>query len=128
MWGRYKGGFKTRPYGDFHLAWHPGHKGLAPNRRKTMNEMTGQEALKKLRQERKEFIDQAKNLIKEQSSIFKNIKEELKGDGKTVPEIASATDISSSQILWVVMALKKYGQVIEGLKDGDYFKYQLTNP
>jgi predicted transcriptional regulator len=93
-----------------------------------MNEMTNQEALKKLRQERKEFIDRAKDLIKEQSSIFKKIKEELKGDGRTVPEIASATDLSSSQVLWVVMALKKYGQVIEGVKDGDYFKYQLTNP
>ena len=93
-----------------------------------MNEMTGQEALKKLRQERKEFIDRAKNLIKEQSSIFKKIKEELKGDGKTVPEIASATDLSSSQVLWFVMALKKYGQVIEGVKDGDYFKYQLPTP
>lgn len=92
-----------------------------------MIEMTDQEALKKLRQERKGFIDQAKNLIKEQSSIFKKIKEELKGDGKTVPEIASVTGLSSSQVLWFVMALKKYGQVIEGLKDGDYFKYQLTN-
>lgn len=93
-----------------------------------MNELTSQEALKKLRQERKELIDRAKNLIKEQGSIFKKIKEELKGDGKTVPEIASATDLSSYQVLWVVMALKKYGQVIEGVKDGDYFKYQLTNP
>lgn len=93
-----------------------------------MNQMTNQEALKKLRQERKSFIDQARNLIKDQSSIFKKIKEELNGNGKTVPEIASVTGFSSSQVLWFVMALKKYGQVIEGVKDGDYFKYQLANP
>ncbi len=93
-----------------------------------MNEITDQGALKKLREDRKSFIDQAKNLIKEQSSIFKKIKEALKEDGKTVPEIASETGFPSSQVLWFVMALKKYGQVIEGVKDGDYFKYQLTNP
>ncbi len=93
-----------------------------------MEKMTGQEALKKLREERKETIEQAKSLIKEQSSIIKKIKEHLQGDGKTVPEIARATGIKSSQVLWFVMALKKYGQVLEGTKDGDYFKYQLTNP
>jgi len=93
-----------------------------------MSKMTNQDALKKLRQERKEFIDRTKGLIKDQSAVFKKIKEELIGDGKTVPEIAKNTGISSSQVLWAVMALKKYGQVIEGLKDGDYFKYQMTNP
>ncbi|MBI5603419.1 MAG: winged helix-turn-helix domain-containing protein [Deltaproteobacteria bacterium] len=93
-----------------------------------MKEMTGQEALKKLRDERQVWIEQAKSLIKEQSSIIKKIKEHLQGDGKTVPEIARATGIKSSEVLWFVMALKKYGQVLEGPKDGDYYKYELTNP
>ena len=93
-----------------------------------MEKMTGQEALKKLREERQETIEQAKSLIKEQSSVIKKIKEHLQGDGKTVPEIARATGIKSSEVLWFVMALKKYGQVLEGPKDGDYYKYQLTNP
>ena len=89
--------------------------------------MTDQEALKKLRQERKVFVDQAKDLIKTQSPLFKKIREQLKEKGKTVPEVAQETGIQSSQVLWVIMALKKYGQIIEGAKDGDYFTYQLTS-
>jgi predicted transcriptional regulator len=89
--------------------------------------MADQEALKKLRQERKVFVDQARALIKTQGPLFKKIREELKEEGKTVPEIADKTGIPSSQVLWLVMALKKYGQVIEGAKDGDYFIYQLTS-
>jgi hypothetical protein len=88
--------------------------------------MADQEALKELRQDRKVFIEQAKDLIKTQSSLFKKIREQLKEEGKTVPEIAKNTEIPSSQVLWLIMALKKYGQVIEGAKAGDYFIYQLT--
>jgi predicted transcriptional regulator len=89
--------------------------------------MTDQEALKELRQERKVFVDQARDLIKTQNPLFKKIREQLKDKGKTVPEVAQETGISSSQVLWMIMALKKYGQVIEGAKDGDYFIYQLTS-
>jgi predicted Rossmann fold nucleotide-binding protein DprA/Smf involved in DNA uptake len=86
-----------------------------------------QENLKKLREERHQFIDQAKALIKSQSLLFKKIKDQLKEEGKTVPELARETGIPSSQVLWLIMALKKYGQISEGSKNGDYFTYQLTN-
>ena len=58
--------------------------------------------------------------------IIKSIKELITTEGKTVPEIAGASQISTSQVLWYIMALKKYGLVVEGAKDGDYFKYQLA--
>ena len=93
-----------------------------------MSEIRPQEALKKLREERKDYIDQAKSLIKDQSASIKKIKEHLLGEGSTIPEIAKKTEMRSSEVLWLVMALKKYGQVAEGAKAGDYFKYQLTTP
>ncbi len=93
-----------------------------------MDEKTNQDALNKLRQERKAFIDRAKSRIKEQSAVIKKIKEPLLGEGGTIPEIAGNTGMKPSEVLWFVMALKKYGQVAEGAKEGDYFKYQLTNP
>jgi hypothetical protein len=93
-----------------------------------MSEANTQEALKKLREERKVYIDQAKSLIKGQSASIKKIKEHLNGEGGTIPELAEKTGMSTSEVLWFVMALKKYGQVAEGPKEGDYFKYQLTTP
>jgi hypothetical protein len=87
-----------------------------------------QEAMKRLREERKIFIDRAKGLIKEQSGSIKKIKEHLNGAGATIPEIAEKTAMPTSEVLWFVMALKKYGQVVEGPKEADYYKYQLTTP
>jgi hypothetical protein len=93
-----------------------------------MSEANTQEDLKRLREERKIFIDRARGLIKEQSGSIKKIKEFLKEDGATIPEIAEKTGMAASEVLWFVMALKKYGQVIEGPKKEDYFKYQLAAP
>ena len=87
---------------------------------------TDREALKKLRDVRKTSIDQARKMIKDQNRVIKSIKELIKTEGKTVPEIARTSKISTSQALWYIMALKKYGLVVEGAKDGDYFKYQLA--
>ena len=87
---------------------------------------TDREALKKLRDLRKTNIDKARKTIKDQNRVIKSIKGLIKTEGKTVPEIANASKISTSQALWYIMALKKYGLVVEGAKDGDYFKYQLA--
>jgi len=87
---------------------------------------TDREALKKLREVRKTSIDKARKAIKDQNRVIKSIKELIKTEGKTVPEIAQTSQISTSQALWYIMALKKYGLVVEGAKDGNYFKYQLA--
>jgi predicted transcriptional regulator len=87
---------------------------------------TERQALKELRQVRKSSIDKARAMIKEQNRVIKRIKELIAAEGKTVPEIARASQISTSRALWFIMALKKYGLVVEGAKDGDYFKYQLV--
>jgi len=87
---------------------------------------TDREALKMLRQVRKASIDKAREMIKDQNRIIKSIKALITTEGKTVPEIANASQISTSEALWYIMALKKYGLVVEGDKDGNYFKYQLA--
>jgi predicted transcriptional regulator len=93
-----------------------------------MNEQqnTDREALKALRDVRKTSIDKARKMIRDQNRVIKSIKELIKTEGKTVPEIAQTSQISTSQALWYIMALKKYGLVVEGAKDGNYFKYQLA--
>jgi predicted transcriptional regulator len=84
------------------------------------------EALKKLRQARQICVDKARELIKDQNRVIKSIKALITTEGKTVPEIARAAQVSTSQALWYIMALKKYGLVVEGAKDGSYFRYQLA--
>jgi predicted transcriptional regulator len=85
----------------------------------------GKEALKKLKATRKEQIALATSRMKEQRKAIKAIKEQLGGAELTVPEIAEATGLSVSEVLWYVASLKKYGEILEGPKAGGYYRYKL---
>ena len=84
------------------------------------------EAIKMLRSDRKEWITMASNRVKEQRKERKAIKKYLENQPATVPEIADATGIPSDKVLWYLATLKKYGDIVEGEKDGSYFRYVLT--
>ncbi|MDD2337852.1 MAG: hypothetical protein PHD01_14920 [Geobacteraceae bacterium] len=84
------------------------------------------EALKLLREERKAFIERARKMIVEQSKRISAINSQIEKEAKTIPELASALSMSPSDVLVTVSALRKYGKVVEGVKDGYYFKYQLA--
>ena len=84
------------------------------------------QALKELREARRETIEKARNTIKTQNRDIKKIREQLQSGPKTVLEIAGAVQMPASQVLQYVAGLKKYGLLIEGEKDGDYFTYELS--
>jgi hypothetical protein len=91
--------------------------------KKTMDK----EALKKLREERRVWVANAKKSIKVQNQIITQIKAQIADTAKTIPEIAQAADMSTSVVLLYIAGLKKYGLVVEAEKDGDYFKYGLAS-
>jgi predicted transposase YdaD len=86
----------------------------------------GKEALKKLKAARKEQIALATSRMKEQRQAIKAIKEQLSGAELTVPEIAEATGLPVSEVLWYVASLKKYGEILEGPKASGYYRYKLS--
>lgn len=83
-------------------------------------------ALKKLKAARKDQIAAATARMKEQRQAVKAIKKHLEGAELTVPEIAAATGLPVSEVLWYVASLKKYGEILEGAKAGGYYRYQLA--
>jgi hypothetical protein len=85
-------------------------------------------ALKKLKAARKEQIAATTARMKEQRRAVKAIKAGLAGAELTVPEIAAATGLPASEVLWYVASLKKYGEILEGAKDGGYYRYRLGEP
>jgi predicted Rossmann fold nucleotide-binding protein DprA/Smf involved in DNA uptake len=85
------------------------------------------EAMKKLRQSRKEIIKATSARVKEHRKVVKAIKDQLGDEAKTIPEIAEATGLASSEVLWFIATLKKYGEILEGDKDGGYFRYCLAD-
>ena len=91
-------------------------------------ESTGKkEAMKKLRESRKDTIKETATRVKENRKAIKTIKEQLQAEARTVPEIAEATGLASSEVLWFIATLKKYGEILEGDKDGGYFRYYLAD-
>ena len=50
----------------------------------------------------------------------------LQSGPKTVPEIAKQTNLPPHETLWHLMSMKKYGKLVEGRQQGDYFEYALA--
>jgi biotin operon repressor len=89
-------------------------------------EMAIKEAMKQLRAARKEQISAAAARMKQQKKDVEAIKQQLGDDAGTVPQIADATGIPSSDVLWYIAALKKYGDVVEAEQDAGYYHYRLS--
>jgi DNA-directed RNA polymerase specialized sigma subunit len=91
-----------------------------------MGQSIDKETLQALRKERKHFIERARKSIKENNKVLKSIREQITAQPRTVPEIAQALAMDTAEVLRFISALKKYGEVMEGPKNGDYFRYGLV--
>ncbi len=69
--------------------------------------------------------DKLKAHVKNQNSIRKAIKGALSSDAMTIPQITEATGLKSEEIVWQVVAMKRYGDVLEAGCSGDYYTYAL---
>jgi predicted transcriptional regulator len=85
------------------------------------------EALKALRDQRPTETEAAQARLKEQLKIEREITRVLKDGPKTVPALAEATGFPTETVFWHLVALKKYGKVVEAEQEGDYFQYRLVS-
>ncbi len=82
-------------------------------------------AMKALRKERKAWIKAAAAKVKGHNSALRAIREQLKDTPRTVPEIAQGAGLSTSEVMWYVATMKKFGEILEADQDDCYFRYQL---
>lgn len=68
-----------------------------------------------------------KDEVKRQRAARKGIRQALAGGPLTVAQIAEAAGLPRHEALWHVMALKKYGEVVEAEEQEDCYAYALTN-
>ena len=78
-----------------------------------------------LRERRGGISDSMKTFVKEQNRTKKGIREALKTGPKTIPEISAACGIESHVVLWHLMAMKRYGAVVEDGESNGYVLYIL---
>lgn len=82
--------------------------------------------LKRLREEHTDTVEQTQAWLKEQQAFRKKLQAALKDGPKTIPEIAALAQLPADQVLWHVMAMKKYDLVREQGKDAEYYRYALA--
>lgn len=83
--------------------------------------------LKKVREERKEYLDKAMAAAKAGNAVRRKVIDAMKGGAGTVPEIAASSGVPLHEVLWHVNAMKKYDQAAEAGQEGGYYQYRLTD-
>jgi predicted transcriptional regulator len=82
--------------------------------------------LKRLREEHQETVERTRALLKVQQETRRAICQAMRNGAETVPDIAAASRQAAHQVLWHIIAMKKYGLVAETGKDADYYRYALV--
>jgi len=95
----------------------------------TVTDSNKKEALKNLRAARRETIAAVAVRVKAQKKALELLRNLLgEAEGRTVPELAESSGLPPAEVLWYVAALKKYGEILEGKKDGGFYRYLLVKP
>ncbi len=90
----------------------------------TLNAKQHSQFLKQLREEHRATVEQVQAWLKAQKDIRRQIAQAMGGEPKTVPEIAAASGLPAEQVLWHIIAMKKYNLVIETGQSDEYYLYQ----
>lgn len=85
------------------------------------------ETLKLLRAERAATVATATETNKHRQATRKSIRGALAQGPATVPIVAAACELPTSEVLWHIAAMRKYGELAEDAQEGDYFTYRLVS-
>ena len=64
--------------------------------------------------------------VRVQNHVKATVRRALAAGPLTPPEVAAAVEISPREALWMLIALRKYGVVVEDGQEGDYVRYALS--
>jgi len=84
------------------------------------------QVLKELREKHADSVAKTQAQLKEYQTTRRLLKKAMKAGPMTVPEIAEVVDLPSDEVLWHIVAMKKYDLVNEVGRSGDYFQYELA--
>lgn len=84
--------------------------------------------LKVFRERMGGVTDEKKAWVKRQNEELKAIRKSLQEGHRTVPALARETGLNSRDVMWYVMAMKRYGEVAETGRQGHYLLYGLKEP
>jgi hypothetical protein len=78
-----------------------------------------------LRERRGGMSKELKEYFNAQQRVKKAIRAALATGPKTVPQIAGESGTPPADVLWHVMAMRRYGEVVDGAEQDGYVLYRL---
>ncbi len=78
-----------------------------------------------LREKRGGVSETLKDYVKNQHRIKKLLHDALKTRPMTIPQLAAHCQIDAAEVLWHLMAMRRYGEVVEEGEQEGYFLYLL---
>lgn len=91
----------------------------------TINEPREKRPIDILREKRGGVSETLKGYVKNQNRIKKLLHDALKNGPMTIPQLAARCQLDPSVLLWHLMAMRRYGEVVEGREQDGYFLYLL---
>jgi len=82
-------------------------------------------AIEVLRERHGGMSKELKEYFNEQQKIYKALRAALKTGPRTVPQLAKECSLPSPIVMWHLMALRRYGQVLDGPEENGYLRYTL---
>jgi predicted transcriptional regulator len=82
-------------------------------------------AIEVLRERHGGMSKELKESFNEQQKVYKALRAALKNGPRTVPQLAKECSLPSPTVMWHLMALRRYGQVLDGPEENGYLLYTL---
>jgi predicted transcriptional regulator len=82
-------------------------------------------AIEVLRERHGGMSKELKEYFNEQQKVYKTLRAALKNGPRTVPQLAKECSLPSPTVMWHLMALRRYGQVLDGPEENGYLLYTL---
>jgi hypothetical protein len=82
-------------------------------------------AIESLRERRGGISPELKAYFTEQQKIFKAVRTALAKGPRTIPQLAAECGLPAPVVTWHVMAMRRYGEVLDGPEQDRYLLYTL---
>ncbi len=83
-------------------------------------------AIEVLRERRGGMSNELKTYVSNQQKVYKALRAALKAGPRTVPQLAAECSIPAPEVMWHLMAMRRYGEVLDGPEENGYLLYTLA--
>ena len=83
-------------------------------------------AIEVFRERRGGMSNELKAYVSNQQKVYKALRAALKAGPRTVPQLSAECGIPSPEVMWHLMAMRRYGEVLDGPEENGYLSYTLA--